>query len=1130
MGNSIVELISKNLEELKKLVFDKQYKNAFDTFKETYKKLVGVQNENAINFLLSNVTNNNKFLFSIIIGNLKNTDKICYLYHLIYEQTLIDSIEKEIEENDNIENNNSKILDQKQREKELLVKKISNIIEVNNYVGFIYFKSYLYELLAEKYYDLANMNYYRFIRENNESLEEIQEIIDQFSQCKENYMNSKNYKKLLDVYTKAYDKVVQHKKLLTGIHKYKDKNYLEALKYLDEIESKDPQMLAEKNYRIYLCNEKLGELEKENKNYEKALEYFMKSKNNFQIFQLKLLINEKKIINCIKGKKFEDSFTYFNEIFNSYNTARISYDEKKYTDIYTIFIELMIKLSLFYYEKKNIKEFQESVKETINKINNKETKYQIEELIIELKNIESIEKKELYKYIVDKLMSKDLSEIKQRFYLSFLVQIFFNEKTLEVLSMLLKADINLNYLSLDAFNFLKAFLKTIKIDYLEEFFLISKLFYKIIVSLGKFNRLDCLTVLGEKIKEINKIPNIADIYQLNGGMENLIYCFQEIMINNKNIKSYEGHKNLLLLIFSKNNTFINCISNGLVFLSENKIVFEKKYVLKLKDYLIQNENGNLLQCLLLQFKLQPLILSDDISIIYEILFFYQKLKNSNETQKIIFEFLLTLDKDIICSKDSILNLEKYSKEGNIEPLFYVLIEKIPLKVRGIYLSQKLLDYNENKNKHKIKITDNNFKSQIAFKIIFQKEDLPLVEKYLDDPKILEKLVYSLKQQKYLYEELNIDNITKSYSSSKKELFNLLIENKINFKERALTNLLQGFYKNNNLEVKETFNIFNKIKEYETFSEIIKINLKIEEFLFSKEYLKINNFNNELFEIINNFSFLFGFSSQHESFILFILDLPSNANNKLIIDKMIELLIVKHFDVGVNIFTKIVKSLSKDEFIELSRKILSNDIISFNIKNLTLKYLYSIIKGKSKEYKNIIFQSFKFFIDRIKIPDIFLKYLITYLKGEKDDNDTTNKEILFFLGIYFSIPKSKQESYLKEIISIYENNEIYKYLINHIKSIKKQNHMFYLFSNLYYYGFNLGENNEEKLLELPKKYLIEFIKTNFKEIVNENFEPNIIYMEEYFEFGVFSPKRDEILRKLFFNGDKNAVNNLRLICH
>ena len=37
------------------------------------------------------------------------------------------------------------------------------------------------------------------------------------------------------------------------------------------------------------------------------------------------------------------------------------------------------------------------------------------------------------------------------------------------------------------------------------------------------------------------------------------------------------------------------------------------------------------------------------------------------------------------------------------------------------------------------------------------------------------------------------------------------------------------------------------------------------------------------------------------------------------------------------------------------------------------------------------------------------------------------------------------------------------------------------------------------------------------------------MEQYFKLEEFSPKRDQIIRKLFFNGDKNAVNNLRLIC-
>ena len=239
----------------------------------------------------------------------------------------------------------------------------------------------------------------------------------------------------------------------------------------------------------------------------------------------------------------------------------------------------------------------------------------------------------------------------------------------------------------------------------------------------------------------------------------------------------------------------------------------------------------MLQCLLLQVKLQPIILLDNISIVYDILFFYQKLNNSDENQKRIFDFLLTLENDLLSSKESILFLEKYSKEGIIEPTFYKLIEKLPVKFRGVYLSQQLLNYKENKNQNKIKISKSNLKNQLLFKMYFQNDDLPLVEKNLDDSKILEKLIYSLKQQKYLYRELNIENITKSYSLSKKELFNLLIENKVHFNEKSLINLLQGFYKDNDNEIKETFNVFNKIKQYENFSEIININLKIEDFLF-----------------------------------------------------------------------------------------------------------------------------------------------------------------------------------------------------------------------------------------------------------------------------------------------------------
>lgn len=546
--------------------------------------------------------------------------------------------------------------------------------------------------------------------------------------------------------------------------------------------------------------------------------------------------------------------------------------------------------------------------------------------------------------------------------------------------------------------------------------------------------------------------------------------------------------------------------------------------------MIKNENNNLLQCLLLQFNLQPLILSENISIIYDILFFYQKLSNPDENQKRIFEFLLSLENKILYSKDSIIFLEKYSKEGNIEQTFYSLIEKIPLKFRGIYLSQQLLNYNENKKKTKIKINKDNSKNQLLFKMYFQKEDLPLVEKNLDDPKILESLIHSLKQQKHLFKEINIENITKHYSSSKKELFNLLIENKVHFNEKSLINLFQGFYKDNDNEIKETFNVFNKIKEYENFSEIININLKIEEFLFKKDYLKKNNFDTEMLKIINNFSFLFGFASQHQNFVLYSLDLPSHANYQIIIDTMVELLIEKNYDIGVKIFKKIIKALDRDKLIELSSRILSNNNISYNIKNFALKFLYNILKyDKSHEHKLKIVTFFKFFVDNIKIPDILLENLISNLKIEQNDNDIINKEIIFFLGIYFSLSKSKQDKYLTEIIKIYENKEIYQFIIKHVKSLTKQNHIFYLFSNLYYYNFPLNETNEEKILQFPKKYLINFIKLNFKESSNANFEQNIAYMEEYFKFESFSPKRDQILRKLFFNGDKNSVNNLRLIC-
>ena len=119
MGNNIAELIQKELEEIKILISNHDYENSYNRYKELHNKLVNKNSEEGLIYLLNYGTNpKNKLLFSTIIGNLKKEDKISYLFHLIYEQFLIGSIDYETEESD--KNSNmalQTILNDRQREK-----------------------------------------------------------------------------------------------------------------------------------------------------------------------------------------------------------------------------------------------------------------------------------------------------------------------------------------------------------------------------------------------------------------------------------------------------------------------------------------------------------------------------------------------------------------------------------------------------------------------------------------------------------------------------------------------------------------------------------------------------------------------------------------------------------------------------------------------------------------------------------------------------------------------------------------------------------------------------------------------------------------------------------------------------
>ena len=328
-----------------------------------------------------------------------------------------------------------------------------------------------------------------------------------------------------------------------------------------------------------------------------------------------------------------------------------------------------------------------------NQINHKEIESKFDELLLELAFIQIKEEDDqLFDYVKSSLLDEKSSEIKQRLNLSLMVVNYLHQYPNDTLIILLKPTINLSYLTHESFEVCKNFLK--KTITLNELFLISKIFYIIIVSSGLFNEIDCLNIIGVKIQELYRIPNIQEEAKFNDIIEYLIISFQKIIMNNKKIKKYDNCKNILFKVISKDNKYINCITRGLLFLSKKKVIFKKSDLDILKTYLLRNEDGNILELLFIQSELQPQIFLDNLEFIYKILLIYQKNKLSGQNIDKIFNFLISLPEENISSKSSIINLEKYLNRMNINPLCYQLIKKIPIEKRGIILSQKLSSFND----------------------------------------------------------------------------------------------------------------------------------------------------------------------------------------------------------------------------------------------------------------------------------------------------------------------------------------------------------------------------------------------------------------------------------------------------
>ena len=1133
MGANIVNDIGTEISKIDNFISQNDYKNSNKVYLEARKKILNLNDEELIGkltqYLLANlIEEKNKLKFQTLITNLRYNDKIPFLFQLIYENKLVDSIEKiQIKGNKIIHNKLSEEKDINKIKQEIEVK-MNKIIEVNKFIKLCYFQSILFEMIAEKYYRLGSVNYSSFISKKEQKSKDLYEIIVEFSQCVHNYNKTYNQKVRLSNYNDSLEKVKAHYNILLGFEKINEKKFEEALNILNTVNYNNATMIEEKSKGIYICYERLGELEEEKENYEKAIEYYTKMKKDEKVFELYIKLNKKKIIECIKSKLYKQSFNFFLEIFDSFNKAKnTEYFEIKYNEIKVILIELIIKLAIIEYKDNTLNDYISLLEQLINTINHNEMESKIDELLLELAMIKiQEEENNLFNYTKDSLLNEKSSEVKKRLYLSLMIINYLSQYPKDTLEILLKPVINFSYLTRESFDVLKNYFKQ-KIN-LNELFLISKIFYKIIVSSGLCNYVDCIYTISVKILELSRIPDIKEEEKakFNDIIEYLILIFQEILMTNKKIIKYDNYKNILFIVIKIDNKFINIITRCLLFLSKKKVIFEKKIVDTLKEYLLKNEDGNILEVLFIQCELQSQI-QENLEFIFKLLLNYKNNNLSRKNIDKIFNFLLSLPENIISSKISIIYLEKYLMETiNISPLCYKLIKKIPIEKRSIILSQKLSNYND-KEFGNVQINYNQFKNQLNFKSIITKEELEQIENKLDDQEIVEQLIQFLKRQKELFKYLNLEKITKYFSLSRKELFNLIIQNEVIFNENSLINLLKGFYRNNEIEIKETFNVFNKIRQYQKqFPDKIELNLKIEKFLKEKQYLKSDKYDLVLNEMFNNFSYLYGFSIQHIQFILYILGLPENNQKNLIAQKMLYFLTEKNYDIGIDIYNKIIVKINWEEFLIAAPNILINTKISNKIKESTIINLYHLMKKDINMLQKIILQ-FKMFVDWIIIPEELLKYLLYLLQNVQ--NNSMFKEIIFILGNYFSLPKIKQEKYLDGIISIVQGNNKYQYIINNIKTINKKNELFYLFACLNYIEVPLNIYDENSLLTIPTSIIIDYIKDKNKQLDTKLLLENINYLNNYWKYNVFSPKRDQILRKLFFNNKSNDINRLKLLC-
>ena len=1128
MGN-IKTTIELDMKQLDELIIKGQFDEAKKKFIKSENSLKSTSSEEKkseiTNYLLEYLDQETRKYLKNYIWNLYSSDRIYLIFKEIYEEKLIKSCEFQISSLS------------KENEIESYIQKLEKVfimIGLPSKVGVIN------ERLSQLYYKLVDIKFQQF--QMNPQLDKIEEIIKLQEKSIQYIKQTINTEQKIEC--EGFLEILLNEKYkLYGIECQKNNKYEEAIEYYEKI-TKMTELILD---CIEKCYEEIVLENERSKNYEKALNALGKLHNNenrikIKKVELKMKLLYQQIEKLIEQNNYFPSLDLYYDLLefkieNNLDEKYFESDFEKYTDL---FISNLINITLYSFKENKFPEFISKLEEKSKQFTKQKILIYVNDLLDYLKKVEKDKNILSLENITKSLLSKEkLSEINQRIFLSFLIKYYLNEENKQnILETLNNSNIDFIYINDECKNILYTLLEKEDINNTNMILSISKIIHKICIK-DVQPSFTLFKIVGLKIKKLNENKGTKVNLNYYDTIKLLMKIFQNVILkSNFSMKDpIIIYTNLLYNLDKIQKDVIKGLISFLQYkdnekLDKNTTYFFINYITSKNE-----EINNLLETILKQIKLQKNIEKDLLLLLFRLLIFYKKEKNDLASQEKIIKLLIdeNIDKKVLTDIQVKKIINEYLKLGNNCSLIFDFIythNKIPEDQRTFEMNEAYNNYIKNQNE-KIESQNKREKEMETYQIknilkvskSINEKNQSLIEEKLDDADIAKEYLSHLKSSNDLFKTMNLKNVSKHFNKNNIEIFELICQKKKEWPEKALINLLNGFYKEDPILIKETFRIFNLIEEYQPLPEIVLKNIELEKKLSDETYFNLKKEDKLTYEeMIDEFNDLHGFSKRHKKFINQFNKFSFDGNNNIYI-KFINLITIKNFDIGKNIFIKSIEKVDLDFFSKIYSKIISNPLINLNYKSYVLNRLDKELKNESNLNEQIIqlIYQIKYFIDWIILSPKFINTFYDMLTKYFEDLNT-KKELIFSIGNYFSTKKENQKDLFIKFKDLLQNEPIYQKLDEINVNKFNEEELFYIYSCAQYYDKNDLNNPEEIPTQVIAKYIFEHQQFyEYKEIIEK-----IEEFSKRLNFGKFSPERDNSLRQLFLCQEPKSLDYLEII--